>query len=100
MLKQSSLGGNVHWTFPFAAELRVDPPPTISKPIGRRALPSLIWHSRLLQGFRVGANTTWGRGGSLACPGGGLLSGGLGGARKFALANFLAFWVEGGPNVV
>ncbi len=25
MLKQSSLGGNVRWTFPFAAELRVDP---------------------------------------------------------------------------
>lgn len=24
MLKQSSLGGNVHRTFPFAAELRVE----------------------------------------------------------------------------
>ncbi len=30
MLKQSSLGGNVHWTFPFAVELRVDPPPADS----------------------------------------------------------------------
>ncbi len=30
MLKQSSLGENVHWTFSVAAELRVDPPPADS----------------------------------------------------------------------
>ncbi len=37
MLKQSSLGGNVHWTFPFAVELRVDPPPADSGgPASRR----------------------------------------------------------------
>ena len=30
MLRQSSLGGSVHWTLPFAAELRVEAHPLSS----------------------------------------------------------------------
>jgi len=39
MLRQSSLGGNAHWAFPFAAELRVEArplSPACSTEIGRR----------------------------------------------------------------
>ena len=39
MLRQSSLGGNVRWTFPFAAELRVEAHPllpTYSTKVERR----------------------------------------------------------------